>query len=199
MKPFHKFDYYMAYALQGNMIGRADHNGPQGNGINKDKSFTLSVTDNHAIAYFNYAHSESTPSQGEIASCQTARQHKQIPNDLIVRKIITDIPFTPKGFAGYEEGFGTLKTSGGDLGGGSESIITHTIEVLPDFMYIVRRLTPVECERLQGFPDNWTKFGANGEKEIADTPRYQMLGNSVAIPCVRFILGNIVRAETRSR
>ena len=56
--------------------------------------------------------------------------------------------------------------------------------------YIVRRLTPTECERLQGYPDAWTAFGHDG-KEISDSARYQMLGNSVAIPCVAFVLGNI--------
>jgi len=44
---------------------------------------------------------------------------------------------------------------------------------------------------LQGFPDDWTKFGADSDKPIADTPRYQMLGNSIAIPVVQFILRNI--------
>jgi DNA (cytosine-5)-methyltransferase 1 len=56
--------------------------------------------------------------------------------------------------------------------------------------YIVRRLTPTECERLQGFPDGWTRLGAGGE-EISDTRRYQMLGNSLAIPCAAFVLGSI--------
>jgi DNA (cytosine-5)-methyltransferase 1 len=41
----------------------------------------------------------------------------------------------------------------------------------------IRRLTPIECERLQGFPDNWTKTGVNGE--ISDTQRYKMCGNAV--------------------
>lgn len=44
--------------------------------------------------------------------------------------------------------------------------------------YRIRRLTPIECERLQGFPDNWTEFGADGEK-ISDTQRYKMMGNAV--------------------
>jgi DNA (cytosine-5)-methyltransferase 1 len=61
--------------------------------------------------------------------------------------------------------------------------------------YIVRRLTPTECERLQGFPDGWTRFGNDG-KEISDTRRYQMLGNSVAIPCVAYVLGNIAAQMT---
>lgn len=56
--------------------------------------------------------------------------------------------------------------------------------------YIVRRLTPIECERLQGFPDGWTQLGADGE-EISDTRRYQMLGNSIAVPCVAYILSGV--------
>lgn len=49
--------------------------------------------------------------------------------------------------------------------------------------YIVRRLTPRECERLQGFPDDWTKIDAG----TPDTPRYKALGNSMAVPCMRWI------------
>ena len=44
--------------------------------------------------------------------------------------------------------------------------------------YRIRRLTPRECERLQGFPDDWTRYGANGE-EISDTQRYKCCGNAV--------------------
>jgi DNA (cytosine-5)-methyltransferase 1 len=50
----------------------------------------------------------------------------------------------------------------------------------------VRRLTPVECERLQGFPDNYTLVPYNG-KPLADGPRYKLLGNSMAVPVVRWI------------
>ena len=49
--------------------------------------------------------------------------------------------------------------------------------------YIVRRLTPRECERLQGFPDDWTKI----DEGTPDTPRYKALGNSMAVPCMRWI------------
>jgi len=60
--------------------------------------------------------------------------------------------------------------------------------------YAVRRLTPTECERLQGFPDGWTDIPG-----ASDTGRYKALGNSVAIPCVAWIMGRIksVLAETR--
>lgn len=50
----------------------------------------------------------------------------------------------------------------------------------------IRRLTPVECERLQGFPDDFTKYGADGEL-ISDTQRYKMMGNAVSTPVVTAI------------
>lgn len=49
--------------------------------------------------------------------------------------------------------------------------------------YVVRRLTPLECERLQGFPDDWTKL----DEKTPDTPRYKALGNSMAVPVMRWI------------
>lgn len=54
----------------------------------------------------------------------------------------------------------------------------------------IRRLTPVECERLQGFPDDWTKHGIiNGErKEMSDTQRYKMMGNAVTVNVVASII-----------
>lgn len=57
--------------------------------------------------------------------------------------------------------------------------------------YIVRRLTPTECERLQGYGDGWTEHGHDG-KPLSDTARYQALGNSVAIPCVAYVISGIV-------
>ena len=60
---------------------------------------------------------------------------------------------------------------------------------------IVRRLTPLECERLQGFPDFWTEQG--GGRAISDTGRYQMLGNSIAVPCVAYIMQGIYHALER--
>lgn len=50
----------------------------------------------------------------------------------------------------------------------------------------VRRLTPVECERLQGFEDDWTLIPHRG-KPAADGPRYKAIGNSWAVPCARWI------------
>lgn len=55
--------------------------------------------------------------------------------------------------------------------------------------YVVRRLTPVECERLQGFPDNWTRVPYRGRssEECPDGPRYKAIGNSMAVPVMRWI------------
>ena len=50
----------------------------------------------------------------------------------------------------------------------------------------IRRLTPTECERLQGFPEGWTKYGKDGEK-ISDTQRYKCLGNAVSVPVVKAV------------
>jgi DNA (cytosine-5)-methyltransferase 1 len=50
---------------------------------------------------------------------------------------------------------------------------------------VVRRLTPVECERLQGFPDDWTSGQADG-------PRYKQMGNAVAVPVAEWIISRMV-------
>ena len=55
--------------------------------------------------------------------------------------------------------------------------------------HLIRRLTPLECERLQGFPDGWTDIPG-----ASDSARYKALGNSVAIPCVEFIMSHIAAA-----
>ena len=55
--------------------------------------------------------------------------------------------------------------------------------------HLVRRLTPLECERRQGFPDGWSDIPG-----ASDSARYKALGNSVAIPCVEFIMSRIAAA-----
>lgn len=61
----------------------------------------------------------------------------------------------------------------------------------------VRRLTPCECERLQGFPDDWTQLGAD-DQEISDSARYRMLGNAVAVPVAQWIGERILETERKS-
>jgi len=56
----------------------------------------------------------------------------------------------------------------------------------------IRRLTPKECERLQGFPDDWTRYGKNGE--ISDSQRYKMCGNAVTVDVVEAVGRKIIKA-----
>ena len=127
-------------AVQGSMIGRAEKNGPQGSGIGEDVSFTLNTADRHAVAFSQEAYD------------------KYVENDT----------------------GSSLRASGGMYGGGSETLVYSTSKnsyhteaeenlantlVATDYkdpptvaeepQYIIRRLTPTECARLQGFPDWW--------------------------------------------
>lgn len=60
----------------------------------------------------------------------------------------------------------------------------------------VRKLTPLECERLQGLPDGWTAIMYKG-KPASDSKRYKAIGNGMAQPCADFILSSIVAAKNR--
>lgn len=168
------------FVLQGSMIGRNDKNGPQGDGVNEDVSFTLNTVDRHAV----YAMTTGSYTQVKEETSPTimARDYKD-PNAVC-------------------SGIG----------------------------YTVRRLTPTECARLQGFPDNWcadlgtekptdeemyfwhkvfktysavTGCKMKSDAQIAkwlrnphsDVAEYKMWGNGVALPCVWFVLAGIVWVE----
>jgi DNA (cytosine-5)-methyltransferase 1 len=61
---------------------------------------------------------------------------------------------------------------------------------MPPIVNRVRRLTPIECERLQGFPDNWTKYGKE-KGLISDSQRYKMCGNAVTVDVVEAVAKRI--------
>ena len=82
-----------------------------------------------------------------------------------------------------------------DVNGSLQSNSAHSLNGnnVVRVKYIVRRLTPLECERLQGFPDGWTDIGefidTKGKKgKTSDASRYKALGNSIALPSWRFVL-----------
>ena len=108
-----------------------------------------------------------------VASTQSARQHKDA-TDLVMDVAGLDCR------NGRENGdlCGTLQQ--GTTGSSLNSI--HPVRT----GQFIRRLTPLECERLQGFPDHWTDLPG-----ASDSARYKALGNSVAIPCVDFVLRGI--------
>lgn len=141
-------------------------------------------------------------------------------------------PFTASSFGQYAPGVGTVRASGGDLGGGSETLLpemvpyrksgraqsdkdpefwglanvsntlncfdtgdVRTTHAIVEKRMAVRRLTPVECERLQGFPDNWSRIPWKGkpEEECPDGPRYKACGNSMAVPVMKWIGAQIAK------
>lgn len=86
------------------------------------------------------------------------------------------------------------KPSGSDV---HAVAITNHVAATQKAAMVVRRLTPVECERLQGFPDKWTDIPYRG-KPAPDGPRYKALGNSMAVPCMRWI-GERIKALEEGR
>jgi DNA (cytosine-5)-methyltransferase 1 len=115
----------------------------------------------------------------------SAGKHGYASGNLLVEMYAKNDP------GGFREGCGPLRASGGDCGGGSENLIVVFQKMAFGVRCALRKLTPLECERLQGFPDNWTKYAATGGK-IADTPRYAALGNSLAVPCAERVFRGIV-------
>ena len=146
------------FVLQGSMIGRDDRNGPQGSGINEDVSFTLDATDRHAVVQPTYCTSKNshfTRAEKELANTLVATDYKDPP-------VINDVQT-----ASGKEVFGTLSASMGSKQWlGNQEAFSGDYHIMePE--YIVRRLTPTECARLQGFPDWWCS-GLGTEKPTED-------------------------------
>lgn len=176
------------YCLQGSMIGRQDKNGPQGDGVNENISFTLNATDRHGVAY--------SIGNGQINSLKMEEVCKTL--DCMHDKQAVLINKPPQ--------------------------------------YIVRRLTPTECARLQGFPDTWghpdkkteltdaeyifwldvrnTHAAINGRavkeytkaqmltwynKLHTDSAEYKMWGNGIALPPALYVMQGIAEEAERER
>lgn len=156
-----------AICIAGNTIDRQPKNGGNGFGYQADLAYTLTAMDKHAV--YSRQRSDQFSEECQVASTQSTRQNKDA-TDLIC--------YGQTQHANYKEGVSTLRASGGDSGGGSENLITSR--------NLIRRLTPLECERLQGYADGWTDIPG-----ASDSARYKALGNSVAIPCVEYVMRGI--------
>lgn len=155
------------YCIVGNVIDRQPKNGGNGKGYQEDVAYTLTAMDHHAV--FSRQRVDVFKNDA-VSSTQSARQHKDA-TDLVMDVAGLDCRNS------CENGdlCGTLQkgTSGSSL---------NSIHPIRNGL-LIRRLTPLECERLQGFPDRWTALSG-----ASDSARYKALGNSVAIPCVEFIM-----------
>lgn len=137
-------------SLQGSMIGRKDENGPQGDGISKDVAFTLNTVDKHAVVY---------AIDREAYNCgQNFARTPGITDDGISSTLNAQGP-SAVAVPTYSSSKASFFTS-------AEEELANTL-VATDYKdppvvndmdgleYIVRRLTPIECARLQGFPSDW--------------------------------------------
>lgn len=155
------------YAIQGSMIGRNDNAGPQGDGINEEVCFTQNTTDRHAVAQPMVVHGTQDPCVSDIAFAQGRNNGGE------------NAVFAPAEVGPCMGSSGPPYSRTGNERVESEALAIHNMKV--------RRLTPVECERLQGFPDNYTNIPWRKSAESPDGPRYKALGNSWAVPVVRWI------------
>ena len=153
------------YCIVGNVIDREPENGGNGCGYQQNISYTLTAMDRHAV--FSRQRTDVF-TKNNVVSTESARQHKDA----------TDLIMQP-----YQETVGTLVRS--DHKGISNQYVNDD-KCIVSGINLIRRLTPLECERLQGFPDGWTNIPS-----ASDSARYKALGNSVAIPCVEFVMKGI--------
>ena len=142
------------FVLQGNMIGRKDENGPQGDGVNEDVCFTLDATDRHAVCAPEDVYAMTTGSYMQVA--------KEVAPTLMARDYkdpttVAPVPHLNEGV------MGTVATGAHPSGFNGQDafndrLVIDNPEAQPaPVTYTVRRLTPTECARLQGFPDWWCR------------------------------------------
>ena len=155
------------WCLQGNGIGRADTAGCNGRGWRENVSYTLNTIDRPAVCYDMTHANDVIRDCGHICPTLQGRMGtggNQVPI-CIGNGQTNQLRMSDK--------VGALTCMHDQ-----QCVMLHNI---------VRRLTPLECERLQGYPDGWTDIGewtdSKGKlHKAADTPRYKALGNSIALP-----------------
>lgn len=185
---------------------------PQNVNPTEDVCSTMNCTNQKAVAYDQQR--TGVYGDNDLASTCAARDYKDA-TDLVVQPIAFKVRCGceggGKGFLGSEETAFTLSTTNdqhiaqpsivhgtqdpcnSDIAfaqgrnNGGENVLIHAMQV--------RRLTPVECERLQGFPDNYTNIPWRKKDESPDGPRYKALGNSMAVPVMKWIGERIQMVE----
>jgi DNA (cytosine-5)-methyltransferase 1 len=165
-------------ALAENIIGRKPENGGNHDGFTENgPMYTLNATGVHGVAHaFKVRGGCEGGGKGYLGSDDVAftistTQDQQIAQPMAVAQAVASC-----------ETAGTLRANPGS---GFRSNGTPVEGVAIQAM-AVRRLTPVECERLQGFPDSYTDIQPKG-KATPDGPRYKALGNSMAVPVMAWI------------
>lgn len=155
--------------------------GGKGALVQTEKSATLSTLQDQTL-FQPVVYDARGNGDGKIVPTITGDHENRITDYTAIA--IERKTFNEQSFSHYKESdkCSTLKAKAGNIGNGSECLIAEKA-----IRWIVRRLTPVECERLQGYPDGYTDIGdwtdSKGKKhKYADSPRYKALGNSIALP-----------------
>ena len=175
---------YIPVAIQGTVIGRSEHAGPQGSGADASGAmFTLTKTDVHAVAqpvpydFYQITAPVNRQNRKPGDPCHTLARDNAA-HATIIQPYIGGVDYENNA-PGMDEATGPL-LKGSPTGGG------RPLPAIATAMQ-VRRLTPVECERLQGFPDGYTNIPWRNKPESPDGPRYKALGNSMAVPVMSWI------------
>ena len=166
------------HAIQAGALRENPESGPDGVGVQADLAYTLEArAEVQAIAFDCKASGRNGFAVGEISPTLRAMGHKDTHQSAGGQVAVA---FDMRGREGGSQFEGPHDTANirAASGGSSRSYVAQS--------WAVRRLTPRECERLQGFPDGYTAIPFRG-KPAADGPRYKALGNSMAVNVMRWI------------
>ncbi len=175
------------YPIEGNGA-RPSHQGP-GFGSANDPSFTLNSIEKHGVAkctvYENHSQDSRYKPLGDVSETVNAKYGSGGNNQPLV-------VFDKEMYNAGEKMTGEMQARY-DTVAPTVRADSHPSGICTS---VVRRLTPMECERLQGYPDGWTDIGnwtdSKGKKrKAADGPRYKALGNSIALPFWQFLARRI--------
>lgn len=198
-------------AIAGNIIGRQPGNGGNGLGYETDGAmYTLTATDVHGVwcagdsgtnmpCYRDMspaltAHDENSACFVNAPYCATDSGSPSVGHGMVPTLTAHDGKSAP-----FVNAPSTCIIRSGKEGGGKGALVQRDMSATPttsqqqtlftggDGAFSVRRLTPIECERLQGFPDGYTDVPWRGKAHAPDSKRYKALGNSMAVPVMRWI------------
>lgn len=210
----------ITYCIQGNCIDRADTAGCNGKGWTEDVSYTLNTIDRPAVAMFENHSQDSRYREFENGVCETVSAKYGTGGNnqpLIVACIGNGQADQTKlsdkvGALNCMHDQQAIMTAVDCRSCTENSRVNGTLQAKENGISLnynnvcrvnsaVRRLTPLECERLQGFPDGWTDIGgwtdSKGKPRItSDAARYKALGNSIALPFWQWLADRIIANYT---
>ncbi len=169
-----------AYGIPGNWIGRKPENGGNATEPMYDVAPCLTKADQHGVAAPSIIHGTQDPCVSDIAFAQGRNNGGE---NVLVQPMAFDLAQITSS-VNRTRVDPSLPVS--TMSKGSDLHVASTMAV--------RRLTPVECERLQGFSDNYTDIKSKN-KPTPDGPRYKALGNSMAVPVMAWIGQRIEQVE----